>query len=40
MRWTRKRQAHEWSQGGLNLVSDRQARKTNDANADGKTVWS
>jgi hypothetical protein len=28
------------SQGGLNLVSDRQARKTNDAKAYGKTVWS
>jgi hypothetical protein len=28
------------SQGGLNLVSDVQARKTNDVVAYGKTVWS
>jgi hypothetical protein len=28
------------SQGGLNLVSDWQARKTNDVLAYGKTVWS
>jgi hypothetical protein len=28
------------SQGGLNLVSDLQARKTNDVLAYGKTVWS
>jgi hypothetical protein len=28
------------SQGGLNLVSDPQARKTNDVLAYGKTVWS
>jgi hypothetical protein len=27
------------SQGGLNLVSDVQARKTNDVLAYGKTVW-
>ena len=31
MRWTRQRQAREWSQGGLNLVSDPHARKTNGA---------
>jgi hypothetical protein len=28
------------SQGELNLVSDLQARKTNDVLAYGKTVWS
>ena len=27
MRWTRQRRAREGSQGGLNLVSDRQTRK-------------
>ena len=31
MRWTRQRQAREWSQGELNLVSDCEPRKTNGA---------
>ena len=40
MRWTRQRRARTGSQGGSSLVSDRRARKTNGAEADGEVVWS
>jgi hypothetical protein len=39
MRWTRQRRRETVSQGE-SLVSDQPARRTNDAKAYGKTVWS
>src|SRR5450756_129458 len=40
MWWTRQRRRAWRSQGEMNLVSNLQARRTNDALAYGKTVWS
>ena len=40
MRWTRQRWRAMRSQGGLQLCERCTARKTNDADAYGKTVWS